>query len=291
MTAQQTVTINTGDEGAKGPSLDEQYKALVDEGLISDDGDVPGKTPGETESQGGDKGAKKGSNEERPSWLPEKFKSVEDYVKSYEELERKLGAGGKKTEETPSEDKSAQPTAEERKAAEEATKKAGLDLSAISAEYAENGGLTEDTYTKLEAAGYPKEMVDIYIEGLTNRLNATTNAAYEITGGEEAYGEMIDWAIANLSPEEQDAFDRAVNSNNKATVVMAVKGLKATMDAAVKANASEEPAEQITRSGKTATTVYETLDDYMADLNDPRYDTNESFRRKVMEKLDRSNIM
>jgi len=29
----------------------------------------------------------------------------------------------------------------------------------------------------------------------------------------------------------------------------------------------------------------------MADLNDPRYDTNETFRRQVMAKLDRSNVM
>ena len=76
-----------------------------------------------------------------------------------------------------------------------------------------------------------------------------------------------------------------------ATVVMAVKGLKATMDAAVKATASEEPDEQIGKGGKVAAAVYETLDDYMADLNDPRYDTNETFRRQVMAKLDRSNVM
>ncbi len=288
MTSQQTVTINTGDESAKGPSLEDTFKELVKEGLISDDGDLSDEQSGDTEAQG-DEGTKEGSNEERPSWLPAKFKTVEEFVKSHSELEKKLGQGGSK--EKTAEVQTSQPTAEERKAAEDATKKAGLDLSTVSAEYAEQGGLSEDTYAKLSEAGYPKEMVDIYIEGLTNRLNATTNAAYEVTGGQESYGAMIDWAIANLSDEEQDAFDRAVNSNNKATVVMAVKGLKATMDAAVKATASEEPDEQIGKGGKVAAAVYETLDDYMADLNDPRYDTNETFRRQVMAKLNRSNVM
>lgn len=285
---QQTVTINTGDEGAKGPSLEEQYQALVEEGLIADGGEEPGDNPGETKSQEKPE-AKKGSTDERPAWLPEKFKSVEDFVKSHQELEKKLGSG--KKDETVEEAPKPQATAEERKAAEEATKKAGLDLSVVSKEYADAGGLSEETYSKLDAAGYPKEMVDIYIEGLTNRLNATTNAAYAITGGEQGYGEMIDWAIENLSEDEQAAFDAAVNSNNKATVTMAVKGLKATMDAALKASASEEPEEQISRGGKVPSTVYETLDDYMADLNDPRYDSNETFRRQVMAKLDRSNIM
>ncbi|ESZ33855.1 hypothetical protein [Mesorhizobium sp. L2C067A000] len=286
---QQTVTLNTGDEGNKGPSIEDQYKALVEEGVIADDGDIPGQ---EAKASTEKDAPAKDSNEERPSWLPAKFKTVEAFLKSHEELEKKLGSG-KKEEATVEEAETPKPqaSAEERKAAEDATKKAGLDLSAVSQEYLDKGGLTDETYTKLDAAGYPKEMVDIYIEGLTNRLNATSNAAYEVTGGQEAYGEMIDWAIANLTEDEQGAFDRAVNSNNKATVLMAVKGLKATMDAAVKANASEEPAEQISKGGKTPTTTYESLDDYMADLNDPRYDTNETFRRKVMEKLDRSSIM
>lgn len=288
MTA-QTVTINTGDEGNKGPSLEDQYKELVKEGLISDDGDIPGVETGETPSEGSDENDGEGSNDERPAWLPAKFKTVEDFVKSHSELEKKLGSG--KKDEAAVEPPANQPSAEERKAADEATKKAGLDLSTVSKEYMDEGGLKDETYAKLADAGYPKEMVDIYIEGLTNRLNATTNAAYEITGGTEAYGQMIDWAIANLPADEQDAFDRAVNSNNKATVVMAVKGLKATMDAAVKASASEEPEEQISKGGKVAGTSYETLDDYMADLNDPRYDSNETFRRQVMAKLDRSNIM
>jgi hypothetical protein len=290
MTA-QTVTINTGDEGNKGPSLEDQYKELVKEGLISEDGDVPGETATKA-PKGSEESDSEGSNDERPDWLPAKFKTVEDFVKSHKELEKKLGGGDKKTEApTEGEPPANQPTAEERKAAEEATKKAGLDLNTVSKEYADAGSLSEDTYTKLADAGYPKEMVDIYIEGLTNRLNVTTNAAYQITGGAEGYGEMIDWAIANLDADEQNAFDRAVNSNNKATVVMAVKGLKATMDAAVKANASEEPEEQIGKGGKTNATSYESLDDYMADLEDPRYDSNETFRRQVMAKLDRSNIM
>ncbi|MER8640997.1 hypothetical protein [Mesorhizobium sp. M1252] len=286
---QQTVTLNTGDEGNKGPSIEDQYKALVEEGVIADDGDVPGQ---EAKASTEKDAPAKDSNEERPSWLPAKFKTVEAFLKSHEELEKKLGSG-KKEEATVEEAETPKPqaSAEERKAAEDAAKKAGLDLSTVSQEYLDKGGLTDETYTKLDAAGYPKEMVDIYIEGLTNRLNATSNAAYEVTGGQEGYGEMIDWAIANLTEDEQGAFDRAVNSNNKATVLMAVKGLKATMDAVVKANASEEPAEQISKGGKTPTTTYESLDDYMADLNDPRYDTNETFRRKVMEKLDRSSIM
>ncbi|MBT1154427.1 hypothetical protein J1C56_02360 [Aminobacter anthyllidis] len=286
----ETVTINTGDEGSKGPSIEDSYKALVEEGLIAPEGDTPGDEAKPNAQGGAAEDADPGSNEERPDWLPAKYKTVEAFLKSHEELERKLGSG-KTDEEEPREPQANQPTAEERAAAEEATKKAGLDLRTISVEYQKDGKLSDDTYTKLEAAGYPKEMVDIYVEGLTNRLQATANAAYEVAGSEQAYGEMIDWAIANLDDAEQGAFDKAVNSNNKATALMAIRGLKARMDAAVKAEASEEPEETVGKGGKTSGNAYASLDDYMADLNDPRYDTNATFRNQVMAKLARSNVM
>lgn len=276
----QTVTIAGDDEASKGPSIEESYKELVKEGLID---------PEEGDERPADEAKAEGSNDDRPAWLPEKFKSVDDFVKSYGELEKKLG-GGKK-DEAPAPEEAPKATQEQRKAAEDATKKAGLDLSSVSKEYADNGGLTDATYTKLAEAGYPREMVDVYIEGLTTRTMSTVNAAYEVAGGEQAYGQMIDWAIANLDEGEQNAFDAAVNSSNKATALMAVKGLKARMDASVRASASEEPQEQISKGGKTTGNAYEHEDDYMADLMDPRYDSNETFRRQVMAKLARSKIM
>lgn len=276
--------IFTGDEADNGPSIEEQHAALVKEGLLSPEGDVPGDEV--------DEEVKKDSTDERPSWLPEKFKTVEDFVKAHEELERKLGSGEPKKEITEDdvEEVSSDVTPEERAAAEEATKKAGLDLGAVSQEWHDNGGLSEETYTKLAEAGYPKEMVDVYIDGLTSRINAVAHEAYAVVGGEEAYGEMIDWAIDNLSPDEQAAFDEAVNSGNKNRVLQAVKALKADYTAA-RAEDSQEPEETVDVRGKPASNVYEHMDDYLADLNDPRYDSSETFRAKVMAKLDRSNIM
>ena len=276
--SEQTVTLNTGDEGNKGPSIEEQYKSLVDEGVIDPEGENPGG--GETNSEG--------SNDDRPEWLPEKFKSPAEMARAYAELEKKLSSGGKGAEEATAD----QPDADaEVAAAEEATKKAGLDLDAVSAEFNANQGLSAETYDKLAKAGYPREMVDIYIEGLMARSSAVAAEAYAVAGSQEDYGKMIDWAIDNLDDSEQQAFDAAINSNNKAYALMAIKGLKARMDAAVAASSSEEPSEQISRGGKVSGNVYESTDDYMEDVNDPRYETNETFRSQVMAKLGRSKIM
>lgn len=279
MSNTETVSINTGDEAAKGPSLEESLKSLQEEGLIAPDDETP-------VAQGGAKDTKQGSTEERPAWLPEKFKSPEDLAKAYDELQRKQGAG--KTDETPAD--APQVTPEERKAAEDATKKAGLDLNEVSVEYNTQGGLSEATYSKLAEAGYPKDMVDIYIEGLTARYTTIETEAKKVAGGDDGYGEMIDWAIGNLSPEEQAAYDKAVNSGDRHRVLQAVKALKADYERAIAADRSEEPEAVVTAKGKTSGNVYSHQDEWLADLADPRYDSNEAFRQQVMAKLARSKI-
>ncbi len=280
MSNTETVTLAPGP--SKGPSIEESYEALKAEGILSDDTDGALLAP--QDAQGGAEGEQEGADENRPSGLPEKFKSVDDLIKAYEELEKKQSSKTK-TDAADEGVENAQASDEEVAAAEEATKKAGLDLNAVSAEWYENQGLTEETYAKLEAAGYPRTMVDIYIEGLTARTQSTVTEVYKTVGSKETYDEMIDWAIDNLSPAEQKAFDKAVNSNDKATAMLAVEGLKAKWSTAKAAESSQEPEVQVNGRGQSNGGGYETMDDYMADLSDPRYDQNETFRRQVMKKL------
>jgi hypothetical protein len=286
MSDSQSTTII--DNAASGPSLEEQYEALKAEGVISDDGEVPVDGGSVDEAQG-ETADDQGDAEERPSWLPERFANVEEYVAYVNDLETSLSTDDEEGE--GDDPQYAEATEEERKAAEEATARAGLDLNTVSQEWFENEGLTEDTYTKLEKAGYPREMVDIYIEGLTSRATVVEKQAYDLVGGQDQYGEMIQWAIQNLDPKEQAAFDASVNSNDPAKAMLAIKGLKASWRASVEAESSQEPETHVTSGGKAAVSVYESLDDYMEDLNDPRYDKNESFRTKVAAKLARSRIM
>lgn len=292
MSNTESVTINTGDEGNKGPSLEEQLETLQKEGLIDPEGDVPGQ---DEDAQGGaEPGSEDGATDDDASSVPDKFKNpdgtvnTEALLKSYKELEQKNSQ--KDEDDTEAQPQEAAVTEEERKAAEEATKKAGLDLNEVSAEWWENDGLSDATYTKLAEAGYPKEMVDIYIEGLTSRTVNTSASAYEIAGGEDKYEEMAEWASDNLSEAEVAAYDKAVNSKDAETALMAVRGLKARYDSEMAKDASEEPEEVVTSKGQVKGDVYESMDDYMADMNDPKYDENETFRKKVMAKLARSNI-
>ena len=98
---------------------------------------------------------------ERPSWLPEKFGSVEDMAKAYAELEARQSG---KREAAPVEAPAVQ--ADQAEAAKVLSDK-GLDFGAFSNEFAESGELSEASYEKLAAAGLPKGMVDQYIAAVS----------------------------------------------------------------------------------------------------------------------------
>lgn len=298
-TAQESATIEPLDDNHGAPSIEEQYEALKSEGLIADDDDTnSADTSAEQDAQGGASEDAEGSTDER-SGVPEKFRNedgsvnTEALMAAYAELERKQSGNPEEEAAEAPEAKSGEPTAEERAAAEEATKRAGLDLNEVSAEWNQNGGLSEDTYTKLDGAGYPREMVDIYIEGLLSRNAGVTQEAYNIVGDQEEYQAMIDWAVDNLSEEEQAAFDEAVNSRDKRRTLTAIKALNSDYQAAMaelEADASEEPEVTVSGKGHAKADVYTSEAEYMEDVEDPRYDSSEKFRNAVIAKLARSNF-
>lgn len=258
----------------QGPSLQESHDALVKEGVIQ----------GETTDQNDDgvsQGDKNGAGaDERPSWLPEKFKTPEDMAKAYSELEKKQSQG--KPKDAPADDKAGD---EASKAADDAVKSAGLDMGSLQAEYDETGELSDESYAALEKAGIPRDMVDAYIEGLEARATAYSSSMKALVGGDEAYDAMIEWAKNNLTDDEIEAYDDAVNSFDPKTAKAAVQGLNARMQLAE----GSPPARRVDGRG-VSSDVYESQAQIEADMNDPRYASDEAFRQKVYAKMARSNI-
>jgi hypothetical protein len=234
--------------------------------------------------------------DDRPEWLPEKFKSPEDMAKAYGELEKRFSSRTKETpvEETDSveEDNSTKGADEtEEKSPEEqarqVTKEAGLDFDELSATYWETGELAEAQYTKLEKAGIPKTVVDQFIAGQEALLSATRQSVFNTVGGEEAYNSMTEWAAENFSKDEIKAYNDAVNSGNTANAMMAVKGLKAQYEAVV----GFEPARQVKGSNATpSASTYRSVAELEKDMGDPRYKTDSAFRKDVERKLSRSDL-
>lgn len=235
------------------------------------------------------------SDKDRPAWLDPKFKSPEDLAAAYAELQKKLGS---KDEEEPAEDTEAETPeqdealpgdqTEARAAADEAVKKAGLNLDDLSKSYWETGSLTDEQFASLEKAGYPRNLVDQFIAGQEAVLAQRSATVYSSVGGEENYSAMIEWAGDNLKPAEIAAFNKAVNGSDMGQIMFAVRGLKAQYESSV----GFEPSATV--KGQTAPNTsgasYKSLAEMQRDMSDPRYSTDPAFRKVVEDKLSRSDI-
>jgi hypothetical protein len=156
--------------------------------------------------------------EDRPEWLPEKFKSPEDMASAYSELEKKMGAGVEQEEESEVQEET------------DDTQEEDLDSNNIvveaSKEFFQNDGkLSEETYEKLAKAGISREIVDSYAAGQKALMDSQEGDIKSVTNGE--WDAMADWATNNLSPQEIETFDQMVTQGSVDQAKLAVKGVYA----------------------------------------------------------------
>ncbi len=225
-------------------------------------------------------------NADRPEWLPEKFKSAEDLAQAYSALEQKLGSGSEETEESEAvhEEEYSENDIEE---LAEGLEQAGIDFDALSQEFSELGGLSDEAYQALEEANIPRSVVDQFIDGQMAVANRIQQEAYSQVGGEEAYYDMIGWASDNLNEASIDAFNQAINSGDSATVNLAIQGLHAQYR-------SVNGSEPTLVMGETSTVtggVFESAAQLTAAMRDPRYENDPAYRQEIASKLARSNVL
>lgn len=221
---------------------------------------------------------------ERPAWLPEKFQSPEAMAAAYAELEKKLG---QPKQEAPKQEPPVAPP-QNPKVAENVLKDSGLDYQAFSQEFAQKGELSDDTYAKLEAAGIPRVMVDSFIEGQVAIADSIRTQVFSTVGGEEQFNAMTAWAASNMSKAEIDAFNATVDSGSVEQIKLAVRALQ---NAYTSANGSAP--KYVNTGGNTQATsdVFRSTAELITAMSDPRYASDEAYRRDVEMKLARSNIM
>lgn len=225
--------------------------------------------------------------DERPEWLPEKFKTPEDMANAYQNLEKKLG-GGQKEEEPKSESTQEETTEEIPSGSEvqQAVEAAGVDFNSLQQEYNEQGELSEDAYAKLADAGFPQDLVNSWIKGQEALNNDYQSSVHNIVGGAEAYGEMIEWASENLSESEIAAYDKAVDSGDLDMVKLAVSGLQSKYQAVE----GTDPALIAGQSASSTGGNYSSWAEVTTAMRDPRYARDPAYRQSVADKLGRSNI-
>jgi Phage T7 capsid assembly protein len=219
-----------------------------------------------------------GAKPARPEHVPEKFWNAEKgtvdtdaLLKSYTELEK-----GK----APADEK---PPEGETDPAAEAVKAAQLDMGTLSEEFAQAGKLSDASYAALEKAGIPKATVDQYIAGQQALAGARDAEGFALAGGQEQYGKMVQWALANLSEAEQSAFDTAV-VGSPASMNQAITALKSKYEAA---NGSDPKllGGQQGGGGSEGDTPFASRAEVTVAMRDPRYSRDPAYRAVVERRV------
>lgn len=170
----------------------------------------------------------------KPEGVPDKFWDAEKGVvnfaawsKSTLELEQKLSGKPQTDPKAPE-----QITAPPANTAADALAAKGLDITEFSAEYAQNQKLSDESYAKLEAAGFGRQLVDTYMNGQRAEAERYNNEVFTAAGGQEQYSKAVEWAKAGMTKAEIEAFNAAITSGNTASAKLAVAGLMQSFTAA-----------------------------------------------------------
>ena len=227
----------------------------------------------------------------KPEGLPEKFNSVEELVKSYSELEKKLGEQSQPTKESVDPVSKAEIKKEEQPKSDldiatKAVDSAGLNMDSLAEEYAKEGKLADKSYQSLEKAGIPKEYVDRFIAGQQAIADQQSASVKNMVGGAESYDAMSEWASNNLSETEKQAYNTAVNSKDLEAVKLAVVGLKARYAQAT----GSEPKLVEGKASPSGEQGFESWAQVTQAMSDPRYSKDPAYQAEVKNKLANSKI-
>jgi len=228
-----------------------------------------------------------------------KFKSVEDLAASYKELEGKLG---QVTEEDQPQTEEETETTEPEFNAEEfygdglasVLEEVGIDPQEISNRFQESGEINEDDYAKLGEAGFSKQVIDTYLDGLRGASGATGQdiASAQIQGikdsigGDETYGKMVTWALDNLPAEDVKAFNDLTETADAPAIKLAVQGLYSQYNNAM----GVEPNLVSGRASSSGPTPYRSTAEVVTAMSDPRYGKDVTYTEDVQRRLGGSDV-
>ena len=160
----------------------------------------------------------------------------------------------------------------------------GISYKDLCAEYTANGELSEKSLASLNKAGFPKALIENYIEGQQSRLEASYgNYIKTAAGGEKQYTALCQWAANNLSEAEIRRYDNALDTHNLDTALTALEGLMLKYEKA-NGNAPEiirgkAPARQAAIKG------FNSLEEMADAMEDPRYEKDPAYTHKIEQRM------
>ena len=160
--------------------------------------------------------------------------------------------------------------------------------------YKNNGTLSDDMYENLSTAGLTRDVVDSYLTGIRQKAgyqeaesflsDQEVDEVHALAGGTQGYNDLMAWAGENLSQADADNYDQVVETGNKAALTFAVKALMAQYEDAVGRDSD------LLQGKNSRGESYRSMAEVVRDMNNPLYDSDESYRDDVRRKLQASDI-
>ena len=226
-----------------------------------------------------------------------KFKSVEDLAASYKELEGKLGQVTE--EDQPQSEEETEVTDSEFNAQEyygeglaSVLEEAGIDPQDISERFYNDDGISEDDYSKLEKAGFSKQIIDTYLDGLRGGgvsediASAQIQGIKDSVGGDDNYTKMVSWALENLPANEVKEFNDLTETANATAIKLAVQGLYSQYNNAM----GVEPNLVSGKAASSGPTPFRSTAEVVTAMKDPRWEKDVSYTENVKARLVDSNV-
>ena len=222
--------------------------------------------------------------EQQDQLLAGKFKDAEELEKGYMELQKKLGEPKEETTE-PEE----QPEAKEEK--EEKTEEIDTALLETLWEEAGKGKYTDDTLTKLDQLD-TRDLAQMHLKyrsenppsvGLTDQ---NIKELKGIVGGEDKYGDMMQWAGQNLTKKEVEMYDAVMEKGDPLSAFFAVQALQYRFNDDVGVDGKLLTGKAASNKGDT----FRSQAEVVRAMSKPEYDNDPAYRQDIYDKLERSNI-
>jgi len=227
--------------------------------------------------------------------LAGKYKDAQELEKAYVELQKKLGnkGDGDSTEARDSEDseevESEEGSENEDEADVDTSKDGILDELWDQANGDEYSKETLEELSKMDAVDiadmhlrYREKMEQTQPQITEQQVSELKN----VVGGEQQYGEMLQWAKDSLNPQEIQMFDAVMDKGDPLAAFFAVRSLAYRYEDSLGVDGKMVTGTAPRGDGSQ----FQSQAEVVEAMSDPRYDRDPAFRQKIMKKLERSDI-
>jgi hypothetical protein len=220
--------------------------------------------------------------EQEQQLLAGKYQSAEELERGYLELQKRLSSSAEE-----------EPQVEEAPEAEEEEEEIEVDgdlFDAIMESY--RTGEWDDNLVEEVGKMDPIDVANMFLtkQGEAQQTEVATEEdvtqIQDSIGGIDEYQNMIQWASENLSEQEINLYDAAMDRGDPLTMFFAAQALNSRYQDAVGYD-----GEMLTGSAPRNTgNAFRSQAELIAAMSDPRYDKDPAYRQDIADKLAVSNI-